>query len=480
MNAVEGLLGDRFDVGNVGGGRAAALLKEEAVGLDGAVADGKWGDSQVAVVDGAVELDGLGFDVASVGVFFRKCPAEHGAEDVERFGAAVHGEWGFTTPAEGAEFIEPGDVIDVAVGVENGIEAGEFFAQRLLTEVRSGIDEEIDLAGADVDGGASAGVARVGGGADGAIAADDGHADGGAGAEESDFEVCGHLGARMATLLETPSPLRQGFEGRGRRGRRIYWRERGDGHGDWWRVVFGHGKGGFMRKFGEGASESTLSSAIAQLEGVARATPDEPFELRQEAAVRQKDALIQWAGDRGLILDPNEFPERPVLGGAEHEVFPYDGEFWKITHTDSFGWVPSAGDNGFPDVVCATPLDYLIRWNLVNRVLGDRVLFRGITYVDEGLSLVISQPAIEGVNADSDQIRARFEQAGFRSLSRFTMGAEADSSYYEPDRRLGVFDASGDNVLNSGGIIVPIDVVVVEASEALHRQFLDLIRSRRG
>ncbi|WP_424313105.1 hypothetical protein [Haloferula sp.] len=234
-----------------------------------------------------------------------------------------------------------------------------------------------------------------------------------------------------------------------------------------------------MREFGEGTSGSALGSAIAQLEGVARATPDEPFEVRQEAAVRQRDALVRWADDRGLILDPKEFPERPVPGGAEHEVFPFEGEFWKITHTDSFGWVPSAGDDGLPEVVCATPLDYLTRWKLVNWVLGDRVLLRGITHIDEGLSLVISQPAIAGENAEPDQIRSRFEQAGFRSLRRFVMGAEADSSYYDPNRRLGIFDASGDNVLNSGGIIVPIDVVVVVASEALHRQFLDLIASRR-
>jgi hypothetical protein len=45
-------------------------------------------------------------------------------------------------PTEGAEFIEAGDVIEMLVGVEDGIDGCDFFAKGLLSEIWSAIDEE--------------------------------------------------------------------------------------------------------------------------------------------------------------------------------------------------------------------------------------------------------------------------------------------------------------------------------------------------
>lgn len=55
------------------------------------------------------------------------------------------------------------------------------------------------------------------------------------------------------------------------------------------------------------------------------------------------------------------------------------------------------------------------------------------------------------------------------------MGAESDSSFYHPAERLGIYDATGDNVLHSNGLPIPIDVMIHRAGDDLHRQLFRLI-----
>ena len=93
---------------------------------------------------------------------------------------------------ESSDFVEPEGVIDMVVCIEDGVDAGDFFAEDLLAQVWGGVDEDdaVDSLGiGELDGGrcACAGVSGIGGGACWAIACDDGYACGGACAEESEF-----------------------------------------------------------------------------------------------------------------------------------------------------------------------------------------------------------------------------------------------------------------------------------------------------
>ena len=110
-----------------------------------------------------------------------------GVVGVERELAAV-------AEAEGAEVVHAEDVVGVAVGVEDGVEAADVFADGLGVEVGTGVDEDVcgRCRRCRIEGRVRrlrrAGAVRVG--ADGAVAAERGDAHGGAAAEKG--EGCLH------------------------------------------------------------------------------------------------------------------------------------------------------------------------------------------------------------------------------------------------------------------------------------------------
>lgn len=111
---------------------------------------------------------------------------------------------------EAADLVEAEDVIDVVVGEEDGVEGAQAVAQRLLSEVRSGVDQNGAGLAPRVDplhegAGAGACVARVGRGACLALAGDARDARGGAGAEEGESHGGAYRrGARCLGGEQTP------------------------------------------------------------------------------------------------------------------------------------------------------------------------------------------------------------------------------------------------------------------------------------
>ena len=55
--------------------------------------------------------------------------------------------------AEGAEVVQAEDVVGVAVGVEDGVDAADAFAEGLGVEVGAGVDEDDVVVVGDEDGG---------------------------------------------------------------------------------------------------------------------------------------------------------------------------------------------------------------------------------------------------------------------------------------------------------------------------------------
>jgi hypothetical protein len=190
--AGNGLGKQAFGVGDVGDLRGGVGEEEEADGLHGAVFHRQWFDRDVAALERAVDDDRVGPDVAAVVVFRGEGPAEHAAEFFHAIGGGVEWQRLLAVPAEGAQVIEADDVVEVAVGVEHGVDRAEVFAQGLFAQVGTGIDEQGGLRGAHHGRGAGACIARVVRAADRAIAADHGHPDRGAGAEEEKLESAGH------------------------------------------------------------------------------------------------------------------------------------------------------------------------------------------------------------------------------------------------------------------------------------------------
>jgi hypothetical protein len=221
-----------------------------------------------------------------------------------------------------------------------------------------------------------------------------------------------------------------------------------------------------------GIPEDPLESAIAFVSRNARTTGEEPFELRQKAAIIQRAALIRWAEKSGLMVSPSLWEGKAVIGGSEHDIWEMNGEVWKVTRPDRFGWTVLPGDDGIPEVAEATPLEYLERWLNANRLLGDNAIMRGISETDEGVQIVISHPFIEGSYPNKPDIIDELRRRGFMMVPRFFIGSESDSSFYNDDKRIGIFDATCDNFILSQGIPIPVDVVIVAVGDLLRIQLL--------
>jgi hypothetical protein len=221
-----------------------------------------------------------------------------------------------------------------------------------------------------------------------------------------------------------------------------------------------------------GIPEDPLESAIAFVGGNARTTGEEPFGLRRKAAIIQRAALVRWAEKSGLMVSPSLWEGKAVIGGSEHDIWEMDGEVWKVTRPDRFGWTVLPGDDGIPEIAEATPLEYLERWLNANRLLGDNAKLRGVSETDEGVQIVISHPFIEGHYPEKTDIVDELRRRGFMMVPQFFIGSESDSSFYNDEQRIGIFDATCDNFILSQGVPIPVDVVIVAVGDLLRHQLL--------
>ncbi len=169
---------------------------------------------------------------------------------------------------------------------------------------------------------------------------------------------------------------------------------------------------------------------------------------------------------------------KAAIGGSEHDIWEEPGEYWKVTRPDRFGWTVLPGDDGFPVLSEATPIEYLERWSNAVRYFGDQVRLRGVVKSDEGVQVVVSQAYIEGPYPRKEEIIRDMLSRGFSLVPRFSIGAECDSSFYHLAERVAVFDAAADNFILSQGVPIPVDVVTLIPADKLHRQLLALIFGR--
>lgn len=220
-------------------------------------------------------------------------------------------------------------------------------------------------------------------------------------------------------------------------------------------------------------SDDPLGAAIRFLRGNAWSTGEEPFPLRKKIAIIQRRALIRWAEDSGLILDPAMWRDVAVIGGSEHDIWEGDdGEIWKVTRPDHFGWTVLPGFGGLPEISEATPLEYLERWQQANRMLGDDVVLRGIAHTDDGVQVIVSQPFVLGPYPEKREILRELQARGFDPVPGFSIGSEIDSTYFHMDSGLAMFDAASDNFILSHGVPIPVDVILMQPGARLLRQLL--------
>lgn len=185
---------------------------------------------------------------------------------------------------------------------------------------------------------------------------------------------------------------------------------------------------------------------------------------------RQTTLLIEWAVENKAVLDRSYFEGFVRLEGvtAEHEVFyrESDNRAIKRTHAGCFGVTPQA--KGVQRD--ATPLFYLRRVLLMNRVFDSRIRLEGLAFnkslllgktEGEHPSLVSSQPWYVGLDKlaphpTGEEIKQFMNSLGFEELL---------GSYYgwiNRDQKISVIDARRDNFIKTKEGVVPIDLVISE------------------
>ena len=174
--------------------------------------------------------------------------------------------------------------------------------------------------------------------------------------------------------------------------------------------------------------------------------------------------FLRYAEERRFFVEiaPAELDRPPDEEGNEHQVWHVAAAkcFLKATWPDFFGLLVIHRSNEDP---AASPIAYLERWHLHNEIFGDDVVFLGILRTDQGLRLLIRQPAIAGLPATHEQIQQFFLENGWL---RFVV--DGNVAFFDPQRQVVISDTHrGNIILMDDGLLAPIDLRVQSVSGAL-------------
>jgi hypothetical protein len=157
-------------------------------------------------------------------------------------------------------------------------------------------------------------------------------------------------------------------------------------------------------------------------------------------------------------------------GGQEHRVLDAAPHYVKATYPGQYGFTVVAGP-AYPGLSPALPLEYLERLELGNECFGDDWRLEGVGREEGRLVVFTSQTTVVGEAACPDEIIAFMEKRRLALLDGVALGHPGALSFYRDLDALAVFDAHPANVLkDDNGVILPIDLILVKADEALAAQ----------
>lgn len=158
---------------------------------------------------------------------------------------------------------------------------------------------------------------------------------------------------------------------------------------------------------------------------------------------------------------------------------PLEGHLvFKTTYPGRYGWVATMDyrfnkrtqeDEPYIGMGDATPFEYLDRLSLQNSVFADDIQLLGCWIEAEGLVIATSQPAIHGESPAPAEILACMIALGFERIPGIPANSEDCFSFYRRRDQVAAFDAHNGNFVRLlSGLIVPIDLVMVRADDAMH------------
>ena len=219
-----------------------------------------------------------------------------------------------------------------------------------------------------------------------------------------------------------------------------------------------------------GDAQGALESAACQLRASPPPAAASPAREREILRRRQERDLLAWAREQGRLIERATYLTLAERGGEEHRLWlAEDGRrYFKATFPGRFGFAVILAHAGIPDLADATPLEYLERLILQNRVFGDSVCLEGVTQEAGGTAIVTSQPHLAGTAPVREEILSFMSRLWFRPLRGLHLGRPGSLAFYRDLDEVAVFDAHpGNFVKDAEGIVLPIDLILLHAGEAL-------------
>ena len=226
----------------------------------------------------------------------------------------------------------------------------------------------------------------------------------------------------------------------------------------------------------EGDAESALESAARILAGTPRPGGTSALGGREIFRRRQERDLLSWAEKAPCLISAESYLGTLRPGGEEHRIAtPGDrSRYWKATHPGRCGFSVVVGEETghLPELTNALPLEYLERMLLQNRLFADDVRLEGIALENEQLVIVTSQPALLGEVITLDEILTFMSRLWFQPLRGLSLGRPGALAFYRDLDEVAAFDAHpGNFVKDENGVVLPIDLVLLRASDELQKAF---------
>jgi len=135
-----------------------------------------------------------------------------------------------------------------------------------------------------------------------------------------------------------------------------------------------------------------------------------------------------------------------------------------------------ASDACLPAFVHATPLEYLERLLMQNRLFGDDIQLIGVAEEDGRQVILTSQPFIHGSEATLTEIELYFRSMWFQLVTGLNAGRRDSPAFYRDLDETLVLDAHQGNLIKDNtGHIIPIDLILVRADDALQKALQPLL-----
>lgn len=240
-----------------------------------------------------------------------------------------------------------------------------------------------------------------------------------------------------------------------------------------------------------GDPAGALESALRHLRGIEAAISGVDESGRAAAGTRQGRALWRWAQENGRSLTPDQYLGKIDGGGQEHRVWHdlKQRRYWKATHAGRYGWVAALDfrfnkrtqeDEPYIGMGEALPLEYLERLKLQNETFADDIKLEACAIEKEGLTVLTSQPFVKGRKPKPAAILEMMRLFQFERIPGLPANTEESFSFYRRADHVAALDAHTGNFLASGDLIIPIDLVMVRADEAMHAYLCRRIDAARN